>query len=586
MAPPGLWAELKRRSVVKVGAAYAAAAFVALQLAEIVLPALGLPDWTLTLVVVLAAAGFPAALVLSWAFDLTPEGVRRTHGDGQGQAFGPGRRHVVQLAAIAVSVLLLGGAAWWSLQRGGSASRPLPAPPGRASIAVLPFIDLSPQGDQAYLGDGLAEEILNLLTRVEGLHVAARTSAFAFRGQEVDIREVGRALSVGHVMEGSVRKDGDQIRVTAQLIDVESGYHVWSETYQRTLASVFAIQDEIARFIVEALRGTLTPRDETRLAAGTPTSPAAYEAYLRGRMAWNRRTPQSLRESLAWFDVARAEDSTWAKAHAGLADAWALLPLFDVDAAADAWTRAETAARHALSLDPELAEAHASLGLIHGFHYRLDEGVRELERAVALNPAYAPARHWRSLQLSELGRHDEAVAEARVARDLDPLSVAIRTDLGYALLWARRFPEARDAFDEASALGGGYAPAHLGSALSALWDGAEAEFVQQLSAWTVQVGGSAETGRELAHRIWAAQRGGEPDLDAVRARLQGVADASAGARAALSALASDTARAWEWLERSRSDRSYADHFPAVNPAFDALRADARFSAFLARLPGD
>ncbi|MEZ4416790.1 MAG: hypothetical protein R3E10_13660 [Gemmatimonadota bacterium] len=581
MAEPGeqgLWAELKRRSVVKVGAAYAAAAFVVLQLAEIVLPALGLPEWSLTLVVVLAAAGLPVALVLSWAFDLTPEGVRRTRSDGQSQPFGPRRRRIVQGAALAVSAAVLGAAGWWSVRH---RSLGPDAPP--ASIAVLPFIDLSPLGDQAYLGDGMAEEILNLLTRLDGLRVAARTSAFVFRGQEVDIRDVGETLSVAHVLEGSVRKDRDEIRITAQLIDVETGYHVWSNTYQRTLDSVFEIQDEIARVIVEALRGTLTPRDRARLSQSDATTSEAFEAYLRGRMEWNRRTPDGLRAAVEHFEAAIAEDASYAKAHAGLADAWALLPLFDpagVDAEG-AWVRAEAAAARALALDPELAEAHASLGLIHGFRYRLQRGVAELERAIELNPAYAPARHWHSLQLSELGRGGEAVEEARVAHELDPLSMPIRTDLGYALLWAGRALDAKRAFQDALELSADYPPAWFGLALASLWTDDQAGFESAARRWAAA---SAENQASLAPLLEraVARRAGGPTIS-VAAEVAALSRATAGARATLAALAGDTATAWVWLERSRSDRSYADHYPAVNPAFAALRTDVRFRAFLERL---
>ena len=580
----GFWEELKRRHVVKVGAAYAAAAFVVLQLAEIVIPALGLPEWALTLVVVLSAVGFPVAILLSWAFDLTPEGVRRTHDHGVGSPFGPGRTRVIQLGALATALFVLSLAGLWTVRRGaGGATDTRPA-----SIAVLPFIDLSPEGDQAYLGDGMAEEVLNLLTRLEGLRVAARTSAFVFRGDEVDIREVGNTLSVAHVLEGSVRKDQDQVRITAQLIDVETGFHVWSETYQRTLASVFEVQDEIARVIVAALRGTLTPSDEARLGRAEGTKNAeAYEAYLRGREQWNLRSEEGLLSAIDLFEEALGHDSTFAKAQAGLADAWALLPLVSPGAVSpdDAWARSEAAAARALAWDPTLAEAHASLGLIQGFRYRLEQGVARFDEAVALNPSYASARHWRSLLLSELGRHDEAVAEARVAHELDPLSRAIHIDLGYALLWAQRWSEASEVFGELTAMGDAPARAWFGLAQAALWSNDRDRFESALDRWAQLSAAKVDGFEAVPEAVWTSRSGESVDRDQLAAWMEQETEASAGARAVLAALAGDTALAWQWLERSRTDRSYADHFPAANPAFRALRDTPRFDRFLTSLRG-
>jgi len=327
-----LLAELRRRNVFRVAAAYAVLAWVVIQVTDTVAPVLKMPDWTLTLVVWIGIIGFPFALFLAWAFELTPEGLKREHEVDRSSSITSvtGRKldfAIIGLLAVAVVFLVVDNYVLKddSADETDAANAVSGAAAGRASydsIAVLPFVNMSNDPEQAYLSDGLAEELLNVLARINGLKVAARTSSFAFRDKEQDIRKIGDTLKVSTVLEGSVRKSGDRIRITAQLIDVADGYHLWSETYDRELTDIFQIQDEISAAIVEALRVHLDagPATATRV-----TNMAAYDLYLQGRHL--RREPRAgnTRKALDLFRQATDADPEFAAAWAAQAAAVLLL---------------------------------------------------------------------------------------------------------------------------------------------------------------------------------------------------------------------------------------------------------------------
>ena len=317
------------------------------------------------------------------------------------------------------------------------------------SIAVLPFVDLSPERDQEYFCDGVAEEIINAISQVEGLRVAARTSCFAFRGKEGDIREIGSKLNVGAVLEGSVRKAGKRLRITVQLVNVEDGYHLWSERYDRDLEDVFAVQDDIAATVVEKLAARLLGRRGSTVERRHTGNVKAYEAYLRGRHYWNKRDQENLRRAIQEFERALDIDPNYALAFAGLADSYSLLVQAWGLAPHDAFPKARAAALRAIELDDSLAEPYTSLGYLKSVYEWDWEGAeRDFKHALELNPNYATAHQWYAIFLSTVRRDDEAIREARRALDLDPLSPIIPIALISVMMNIGRLDEAEKVCNE------------------------------------------------------------------------------------------------------------------------------------------
>ncbi|HJU75667.1 MAG TPA: BTAD domain-containing putative transcriptional regulator, partial [Gemmatimonadaceae bacterium] len=309
------------------------------------------------------------------------------------------------------------------------------------SVAVLPFLDLSPGRDRAYLSDGLTEELLNALTRIPGLRVASRSSSFQFREPGVDVREVGRRLGVAAVVEGSVRLDSNRLRVTAQLIDTRRGYHLWSEQYNRSVADVFAVQEDIARTVAASLGNELVVPD-TLVSRGTD-SPQAYDLYLRGRHDWNSRTTEGMWRALSLFQEATAIDPQYASAYAGLSDTWQLLPDYGNVPARQGLAMAKTAALRAIALDSSLAAGYASLGaILDDYDHDRAGAERAYRRAISLNPKYATSRQWLAIHLADEARHVEAAEEIERARRIDPLSRVINTAVGAVRYFARDYTAA------------------------------------------------------------------------------------------------------------------------------------------------
>lgn len=418
--------ELSRRKVLKTLGAYAVGVFVVLQLMDAAVEPLRLPDWLPTLLVVGLILGFPVVFVLAWQFDITGQGVKRTSDES---LLSPGQT----FSLFAVMLTVTGGLALAFYQYyAGILDDPSPAtavsaPAARDfsapenSIAVLPFADLSEGRNQAHFSEGMAEEILNLLAQVEGLHVAARTSSFAFRNQDQDIREIGRALNVSTVLEGSVRTSGNRIRMTAQLINVEDGYHIWSQTFDRELDDVFALQDEVASTIADALVDSFAGLGEDSPAA-RPQNLAAFEAYRNGRLHWWRRTPAELQTAIQLFAEALEHDAQYAPAYAAIADSWILLALYGNVDIMRAIERAQPMIEKALALDPESAEAFAALGLARLEIGQQDSAESALRQAVRLNEDYIPAQLWLSNLLGQTGRIGEQAVILQGAMSIDPLN--------------------------------------------------------------------------------------------------------------------------------------------------------------------
>jgi TolB-like protein len=432
--------ELKRRKVVRVAIVYAATAFAVLQAADIMLPRMGIPDWGMSLVVALAVLGFPIALVLAWALELTPDGIRRTESvtPGQVNAAPPllGKRTVFA-AALLVAVGAGLGAGWFL--RPASESEAVPAPPAAEapapsstgadqSIAVLAFADLSPGRDQEYFSDGIAEEILNALAKVPGLRVAGRTSAFHFKGRSEDLRGIGKALGVAHILEGSVRKQGERVRITAQLIRSEDGFHLWSETYDGDLSDVFALQERIARSITSQFRLVLSGSQSQRLVNSGTANTDAYSLFLQATSTFNRRDGARYAEAQAQLEQAIGLDPQYARAHARLAALHVLAGDIRSLDLAQVLADVKHHAGRASELDPGLAEPYAALGMAFGNLRRFREQREAFERALQLDQNDVTTHFWHGVSLINTGYRRAGNAALDRALALDPL-------LPNALMW-------------------------------------------------------------------------------------------------------------------------------------------------------
>ncbi len=458
-----LMTELKRRRVFRVAAVYGVTAWVITEVSATVLPALHLPEQLITIIVVLLIAGFPIAMVLAWIFDIDPDGIHRTESPPEvAAAVRTAPARLIYTGLIVAATAALAALFFWRL--GATEARPLD------SIAVLPFANMSSAPGSDYFSDGISEELLNLLARVPGLKVAARTSSFAFKGQDTDIREIGTRLGVATVLEGSVRwsDDREQVRITAQLIDAASGYHLWSDNWDRRLEDIFAVQDEIAQAIVTALEIELAGGDARQPLPGAapPTQDVeAYTLYLRGRALWKKRGLEGIEQSIDLFQAALARDPGFARAYSNLAAAYVLVPSYGIDASGSAAARvtpedasrffdlASEAALTALTIDESLAEAHAVLARISDDRWAWSDAQTGFFFATSLDPAEPIAHHWYSLHLRTVGRHLDALAEARLAAQLDPESAVIVANLATTLAAAGFDDEARTTLARAEQLG-------------------------------------------------------------------------------------------------------------------------------------
>src|SRR6267378_3756183 len=435
--------ELKRRNVYKVAVAYLVVAWLLIQAASIFLPAFDAPPWVMKILIIVVIFGFPVALIFSWAFEITPEGIKLESEIEANQSITrrTGRKIVAVTIALAV---IAAGLFVYQLVRSKSdtSSSPATATIANKSIAVLPFDNLSRDPDNAYFCEGVQDEILTRLAKVADLKVISRTSTQHFKSAPDNLPQIAKQLGVAHIVEGSVQKSGEQVRVNVQLINALTDAHLWADTYDRKLTDIFAVESDIAKTIAETLQAKLSG-SEKRLMAKTPTvNPEAYERYLKGRFFWNKRTGDDLRKSIGYLKQAIAKDPGYALAYAALADSYGILRFYGGASPDESIVPAAAAAKKALELDDSLAEAHASLGLIATEELELHRGVSELERAVQLNPNYATAHHWLSLALTALGQSDRSVAELKRALELDPLSMVINADLSIGYLYARRYDEA------------------------------------------------------------------------------------------------------------------------------------------------
>ena len=582
----GIYAEFRRRRVFRTLLGYGIVVFAALQVAEPVIHGLDLPDWSLTLVVVALAAGFPVAAALAWIFDITPRGLERTaplpSQDGLPAMKLTGTRLILLLVGLAVAGGVPGLVVYAAFFRAGAPARTARAP-GAPSIAVLPFTDLSATRDQGYLADGVAEEILNALARVQGLRVVARTSSFSFRGDAVDLRAVASRLRVNSVLEGSLRRDGNRIRVTATLVAAPDGATLWTGTFDREMAGALAVQDEIAGAVTEALAPKLVPHPVVAPAGAAPSSSEAYREFLLGRHLAARLTPEGTKQAIATLEHAIELDPRFAPAWAALASAlWSVADRdADTKELVDSFTqRALEAAERAVDLGPDLADGHVVRGeLRSSARWDWTGALSDLQLATQIAPGDAGARLGLARIDGVLGRPLEGLAEAERAIDLDPLSVAAWSELGHLRMQLGDRRAAREAFERAAAIDPAdqiWIPRRL--AQLDLMDGkpaaALATFERVPHVWV------RDTGLAMA-RFSLGDRAGS---DAALADLVATsADTAALQIAQVHAWRGEDAEALQWLERARRQRDTGLSSLLGDVHFTRLHGDARFQEVLRRM---
>jgi len=435
--------ELKRRNVVRVGVVYLIAAWLLAQVADLMLESFHAPEWVIQAILVVLIVGFPLALIFAWAFELTPEGLKKEKDVDRSQSITHKTGHTLDRSIIAILIIALGYFVWesrFNTQEGPVGGRSAAElvdqletqEPETAeivtkekSVAVLPFVNMSSDPEQEFFSDGISEEILNALAKVKELKVAGRTSSFAFKGKEQDLREIGGALGVEHILEGSVRKSGNKVRITAQLIQVDDGFHLWSETYDRELDDVFVIQDEIATAILEQLKTALIGEDaESVIVASARTDSDVYDQYLLARQRIYERKRFSIESAVELLDKAIAKDPDYAPAYAQRGIAALLLSEYNYGEMkqAEAETQAMLYLEKALELDPELAEGWAAMGLYHTNRPgESEEAIEALNKALAINPNLIDASNWLQIAYGNLGDNAKSLQIVEHMVERDPL---------------------------------------------------------------------------------------------------------------------------------------------------------------------
>jgi len=574
--------ELKRRNVYKVAVAYAVVGWLLVQVATQVLPFFEIPNWGVRLAVLLIVVGFPIALVIAWAFELTPGGIKRT--EDADRVYPGGSRGRAWIYVVVSAGLLSAGLFFLGRYTAPNENKIGNVP--AKSIAVLPFENLSRDPDNAYFAEGIQDEILTRLAKVADLKVISHTSTQRYKSSPDNLPQIAKELGVANILEGSVQKSKDQVRVNVQLINAATDAHLWADSFDRKLIDIFAVESEIAAKVADILKAKLTGAEQHAISMQPTRNTEAYQLYLKGRYFWNKRTGPDLQKAIDYFKQAIEKDPGYALAYVGLGDSYILLSGFGAAPPQDSFPLAEAAAKKALEIDDNLAEAHTTLGFILCVHHlNFADSIREFERAVALNPNYATAHHWfGDGPLLAVGQFDRAIAEGKRAVELDPLSVIITADLGADFLVARRYDEAIEQFHKAIDLDPRFYYAH--------WNLAQA----------------LEMKGDLRGALTEYKKAVELDDDPFVLALLGQAYAKLGQRdealkilmqlsqiaahryvpsysfALLHMALGEKDKAIEWLERSYHDGAGLDIiFLKVDPMLDPLQKEPRFQALVAKV---
>ncbi len=589
------FAELKRRQVFKVAAVYGAVAFAVMQAADFLVPALKLPESVATAIALVAILGFPLALVLAWAFDLTPEGVQRERSASSAElesiiAQPRSRRWPAGILALAGIVLVAGGG-WWVLGRDGGAAAGGAAPAAtadatvdRRSIAVLPFANMSGDPENEYFSDGITDDIITHLSKLSDLKVISRTSVMRFKQTDKSLGEIAAELGVATILEGGVRRSGDRVRINAQLIDALSDEHLWAEQYNRELTDVFAIQTDVALQIAGALQARLSPEERGRVERRPTENLEAYNAYLQGRFFWNKRTPEGLHAAIDYFEQALEIDPDYALAWVGLADSYTIMAAWGYLSPQETHDKAKSAALKALEIDETLGEAHVALAqILESYEWDMEAAQAQYLRGLALSPGYATGHHWYANQLAYLGRYDEAIPEIEQALALDPLSLIINQTLGSILRMDGQHERAIAQLEKAQQLDPSFFASYqeIGFAYEDMgaFEDAVSAFQRALELSDKKIGIG-----ELGH-IYGAMgrtveaRGMLRELEE-QAKTRYVSPIEF---AMIHAGLGENDAAFEWIERGLEEGDATLLWRLPTPGFNELRTDPRFATLLQRL---
>ena len=585
-----LLTELKRRNVFRVAIVYIVVGWLTLQVAEIVLPAFDIPSWVLRAVVILLILGFPIALIFAWAFEMTPDGLKKEKDVDRSQSISPqtGRKldfMIIGALVIGVGFLLydkfiLTGsesevAQSYAADQTAATSTKVP----EKSIAVLPFVNMSGNIENEYFSDGLSEELLNVLAKMPELKVAGRTSSFQFKGENKDLRLIGKQLGVAHVLEGSVRQSGLKVRITAQLIDTENGFHLWSETFDRELNDIFAIQDEISASVAEALKVTLLGEAGATTAGGRETnSIEAYDLYLKGRYLREHQTSDNIQESIAVLHAAVAIDPDFAAA-------WAQLSFSQSNWVGSfteslqfktGYAIARQYAERALALDEQLAEAHIALGMIqwaNDFDSQFAE--KTLLRALELDPANIDGLGWYGLLMGLEGHFEIGLEALEKAVTLDPLSIRSLSSLAIILTLDGRFDESISVLRQALELDPDISRIHGRIGYTHLLQGnlveAAAEYDLEATDWVRDFGEILILRRSQDHDGWTS---------ALDKFIRDYGKKDAYQIAEIYADAGDRDAAFEWLEAALKVRDPGLIWIRTDALLSSLHDDPRWQEFL------
>jgi len=574
------FAELKRRNVYKVAVAYAVVGWLLVQVTTQVFPIFEIPNWALRLIVLAIIIGFPIALVLAWAFELTPEGIKHTEDVDLSDKRASKKRtwiYVTLLGAALSAALFFVG----RLSVPGSGASPAVLP--EKSIAVLPFENQDRDPDTDYLCDGIPESIINSLSELPKLKVMSRNSVFHYKGKEMDAQTVGKELKVQTLLTGRVRQRGDRLTIGVELINAQDNSQLWGQQYSRKLADVFAVQEEIAKEVSDKLRLKLTGTEKEQLAKRPTENLKAFQYYMQGRAAAQRRTNADLLASVSYYEKALQEDGKYALAYAGLADAYANLGYYGSIAPIEGRRKAEEAARKALELDDKLAEAHAALGLAYiGFApSNFSIGDKELGHAIELSPNLAVAHYNLGLSFIRQGRLDEASAELMKARALDPLSSVIARAVVIPYYFKRDYGRAFELLRQAN---------ELGPPLSATWEIGlyiKNRSLNEAFAEIEKAKGVRKNDPLLIYSTGMAYAAAGKQAEALQSikELEAMSGASLSTAhwiAKIYATLNDKENAFSWLERGLATGALGV-FYNDEPVWDPIRDDPRFEELVGKM---
>ncbi|MBT8062953.1 MAG: tetratricopeptide repeat protein [Gammaproteobacteria bacterium] len=582
--------ELKRRNVFKVAAAYIIVGWLIMQVGDTLAPALHLPEWINSALAFFLILGFPLALFFAWAFEMTPEGIKKEKDVDRGESITHITSKKLNGTIMALMVLALGYFAFdkFVLDPGRDAAEieaaiqtaqesvPKPtATENENSIAVLPFVNMSSDEEQEYFSDGLSEELLNLLAKIPELKVAARTSSFSFKGQNIEIPEIASRLGVANVLEGSVRKAGSQVRITAQLIHAEDGFHLWSDTWDRELENIFQIQDEIAAAVVDSLKVTLlgeTPKS-------TQTDPEAYRLHLEGQYFTYQRDPEALRRAIDLFKQAVEIDPGYAPAWAELAFTYQWYTGSGNMPIAEGAAQWKKAIKMALAADPEYGWAHFVRGVsLINFEFKIQEGTEAYLRAYALDPGNAMIAAGRGFVAAILGEYSDGLRYSEAALALDPVMPELHTYVASAHWGMLQFDEAITAFRKALELSPGYPGNFQRIARILLQQGKPAEALEAANKEPSHI--YRLTSQSMAH--FALGNSAESDR-LLEELIEIGAEVAAYQISQVYGMRGDADQAFEWLERSYANRDSGTINVVGDPSFFSLLEDPRFEAIVEKI---